>query len=503
MRTNNQRAELILEKANTLKQSGLDTVPEPKRKIVWWKVVTAVTCALVILAGSITGLIFGLKNYGYNIDKMFIANFNSYTAIGSGHINQSGQTASATNNSYMASMGVAYAESSGNSDDNYLVGQKEDGSFEKLFFSKTQNGKPEKEQEGNITQILSFSRFTFIEWNLDIKHHGGGENCFFVDYGGFSWSYKTFVIDNKTGKIFDLSKTGIGTIRFATNELYELYNWDSEDCVYFFDDNGSIYENVTCYKASIENEELKIEEVINTNLIKFIYTSTFTDKYGNLYLSDEAIYNSNINSVNGNKQIINVKYCISNGNVIDVNKKLFRSVNGIVYTEDKTMKVNENGELVPNSFMDCNLILSKENIIKKEGNVEYYYGNPSSKTNDTMLKNIYKVTWSEENAEEYTYEVIPVDAYTKTYVTTSDKIYFLGEEEIFAVEIATGNKIEQAIGTDYIFNSIKTDNIGNVLFEGITKSGMNSVGGIIDNDGNIDISQKNRKYVIYYIKPLN
>lgn len=500
MKTNKQRAELIIKKANELKINNFTEVPQPKKKVVWWKVITAISCSLVVLVGALVGLIVGLANNGYNIDKMYIANFNAYTAIGSGYINSNEQTASAfaSSTTCAGGMNLAYAASNGNNG-NYLMGQKSDGSFEKIAFSKTQNGRPEKQQQGYITKVMSFNRFTFVEWNQDIMHHTTGEYSFSNGNGNYSWDFKTFVIDNKTGKIFSLSKTNISAISFDLRFIYGAGRLDAEDCVYFFTEKYnynspiSIY---TYYKVSIENNELKIEEVVNNSTIDFDDRSIFSDKYGNLFLTESGYNESNYN--------IPIKYCISNGDVIDVNKRLFRSINGIVYTEDKTMKVNENGELVPNTFEDCDLILSRENIIKKDGNVEYYYGKFGQHLdNNHLIDNIYKVTWSTENSEEYSYEVISLEDHTSTFVTTSDKIYFLDEKEIFAVEIETGKKIKQDIGTDYIFNNIQTDNLGNVLFEGVTKNGMKNVNGIIDNNGNIDVSMSNRKYVVYYIKPLN
>ncbi len=493
MKTNKQRAEFILQKASKLKEDGFTEIPQPKKKIVLWKVITAISCAVLVLAGAITGLVVGILNNGYNIDKMYIANFGSYTAIGSGHINSSQQTASA------AGMDIAYAASSEQSNGNYLMGQKSDGSFEKVSFSKTQNGKPEKEQQGYITQALSFNRFTFIEWNLKQKVQmnslSNNGRYLFNNYNTHSaWDYKTFVIDNQTGKIFDISNINIHTLLFDFRYVYGMHRLDADDCVYFYTetwgDSSCIF---TFYKVSIEKGELKVEEVIRNDIINFCASDVFSDKYGNLYLSDKS---------NNSGNLIDVKYCISNGNVINIDKVLFKSVSGIVYTEDKTQKVNENGQLVPNTFTDCDLILSKENLIKKVGNIDYYYGELFDEYPETELfEKIYKITW--KNDEEYSYEIIPVEEYTKTFVTTSDKIYFLEEESIFSIDIETGKKIEQDIGTDYIFNSIQTDNLGNVLFEGITKLGMKNVSGIIDNDGNASILEKNRKYVIYYIKALN
>ncbi len=467
MKTNKERAELILAKAKTLKEAGQVEVLSSKKKPALWKVVTAIACVLVVVAGAITGLVIGLINSGYNIDKMYIANFNSYKAIGAGYINSTGKTASASG------LSVAYAASSNDGGEKYLMGQKEDGSFEKIAFSKTQNGKPEKQQQGYITNILSFNRFTFLEWNRIKNEKSEGEwyKSFRNDYNDTSKdAYKTFILDNKTGKIFDLKSVQIYRFDFEPNGEYGMGKYEGGNCVYF--DFHPYFEDKAIYKVSVENGDLKIEKVISNKEIQFY--DFFSDKYGNLF--------------------VNENYYISNRNVMNLSKTVFKSLNGVVYSEDG-MKVNENGEFVDTSFVDS-LYLEREDMIKKVGNVEYYYSNKPYKK-----ENIYKITW--RNEEEFSCEVIPVEAYTEEYVTTDDKIYFLKEENIFAVEIETGKKIEQEIGAGYIFYNISTDNLGNVLFDGMKKQGMVKVKGIIYNNGQIDISLSKVKYVVYYIKPLN
>ncbi len=489
MKTNKQRAEIILQKANSLSVNDLE--PETK-KFPLWKIITAIACILVVLIGATIGIVIGVSNNNFNLDKMYIANFDSYKALGAGSIND-GNVASASTMPTISANGIQTAYASSNSNKNYLIGQKEDGSLEKIKFSKTKNGKAEKDQKGYITNVHAFQNFTIVEWSkIENPFDKSIDKILRLGY----WT-KIYVIDNKTGKIFNLvSANDYMQYHISSSFIYGYSSLDGGDCFYLYNE---LHQNSrTYYKVSVENELLKVEEIVNNNLIDFNKNQTFTDKYGNLFITDAT--NVTINFMG----CAEVKYCISNRNVIDVGQKVFRSANGIVYTEDKSQKFNANGELVENTFDGCDLIVSKDNLIKKVGNTEYYYGVTINEyyinyVPRDYMQNIYKVTWQDE--EVFSYEAIPISKYTFNYVSTKDKIYFLDEQNIFSVDIETGNK--QELVADYIFNSISTDNLGNVVFNGIRKDNMNHVKGIIYNDGRMDISETNQKYIVYYITALN
>lgn len=508
MKTNQERATIIM---NHYAASCDVATPPAAPRFRRWQVVTAAVCAGLLLFASVA-LLVGLlwrtpgrtpSQTGYSFDQLYIADYQNYDAIGLGSL-----TADDAVTTPHALNAASLSATSNRPHKKYLIGKTKDGRVKKLDFTATKDGpaaKTQDEQSGNITKVYSFTNFTFFQWG----GYDPGEGLLQYAVNGVRESV-IYVIDHRSGKIFALWDTGIADIIWRYASKYGDYTLESDDYLYFIarsraSANG---DNSAFWRLSIVDETLRCEKVIDQDQLAFNVNQTFVDRYGNLYLAD--------------KNYDSPKYrLISPNNTIKLLSTSIRlATNRVVYTYDKTQKVDATGNLVANTFTDVNLFyLAPENRVKTVGNVDYYYGmyqtNGGGYYPDLELdqhyssarqRNIIAVTWLDAQHEQFTYAIVPPTLFTSSaevpqdYVATNDYIYFRDGDKIFSVTITDGTK--QDLSTGYLFNSIYTDNLGNVVFEALDKN-MNNIKGTIDNNGDIDITQNARNYEIYSLKPIN
>ena len=493
MKTNKQRAEIVLEKAKQIKsQNSNQTQPLQKTFSKKQKTIFA-TCiaSFVCVIASVFVLVFSLGGANnFDINNMFIANFENYTALGAGYFEKS-------------NTGAVYADEDTPSKQ-YLLGLTSDGKVEKIKI-KTQEGDEVIEQTWELRNFRAFSNYSIACFRYHDNTTPLGE--FFGNYD----TERTYVIDNKTGKFFSLEN--LPHNYFAVlNQAYFYDGNESQTKLFVWGGYTNAYNELyTLYQLEVVGGNLKVEKVFSASdfegLFKLKYT--FVDVYGNVFLT-----NSYPRQNNNFANVFDVNYCISGGSVKAINQKLYRNLNGIVYTEDNTKQIDKNGNLTDNTKQIPNVFLENEIMIKRLGNVEYYYGLPvreelhnddgyfRSKNNE-QKKYVYKITW--KNSTEYTCEIINIEGIENfdlsglQYVVTSDKIYFRDSTEIFVANTYDGKT--QKLTSEYIFKNIKTDNLGNVVFEA-TGSNLESITGTINNNGQISILTQKPTYEVYYIKPI-
>ena len=435
----------------------------------------ALSCAIVLTLGLALGLVFGLKGPKFNLNNMYITNFEDYVALGS---------ATDANSTGAGSM----ISSNAKKNKKYLVGMKANGEIEKIKVSTEKDGK-EEPINWNLRSIHTFNNYTLASFCNPSYDYPNMIEDYIISKG----KHSTVIIDNKTGKIYALDEmfdtyTAIGT------EVYPfVYSYDgleSSDSIiflatkYYADDFVEIF-----YRATIENSDLKVEKLFETsyssNMVDFLNHLTFTDKYNNIFLSNENHYNNH-----GPYHYV----VTADGHLKSLNGvSIIRCLNGIAYTTDGQYYINEDGEFKTNTFANYNLSISKDYLVKTVGNVQYYYKGKNQ---------ITKVTWT--NDIEFAYEILTIDDVSSTsdvdYVLTADKIFIRQNESIFYVNITDGQTSE--LVSDYFFTSIDTDNLGNVIFTALN-SQMQTVNGIIKNDNSININVAPREYIVHYIKPIN
>ena len=149
---------------------------------------------------------------------------------------------------------------------------------------------------------------------------------------------------------------------------------------------------------------------------------------------------------------------------------------------------NENGITEDALYVPEKVDVSDNSCIKKENNISYYY----------QQGKITKIEYIDE--EKYNVKSILLENYSSEYAVANDKIYFLENEEIYYCEIETGKKT--SVTSDYLFSSIRSNNLGEVFFTAIDNK-MNTVNGIIYADGTISTEVKENTYDMAIVKPLN
>ena len=484
MKSNKERARIILSKCEKQHQEQnyqTSTVQAEKKSKNFWKNKKAwisVCTAFVMVLTLGLGLGLGLSGNGnagdyLNLNNMYIANFEQYTAIGSGALGGV-DTATGANVSIQAT----YKKSK-----HKLVGVRRDGVVEEV---KVTDGKDDAQEiKWGVCNMSSLKNFTIVSFSKYSHTH----TRFYMDD-----STIIVIIDNRTGKIYSLESLLDNTknqFYLYVDGQFDIYptsdidRCESDDSLYFKTEQSSTH----YYKATVKDGELEIKEIFDSsNMVAF--NRMFVDKYGNIFLGNTSVYST----------ILYANYCITtNGQLIQLNSLgVCRALNGIVYTSDKSNQFDEAGNIVDNTFENADFYRSRVDLVKRVGNIEYYFSHKIDSTGNNAKNIIYKVTWKDEI--EFDVEETVLTEYTKDYVVTADKIYFRSETKIFSVDIETGLKTD--LTSDYFFTSIETDNLGNVVFTGLDKN-MNTVSGLIRNDGTIEKNVTASEYEVYYIKALN
>ncbi len=434
---------------------------------------------------------------------MFIANFASYSAIGVGTENQK------------SSKNVAFAyDDADQIKDAKLVGVNDNGEVEEIKYSKEKDGGVEHKIKPRVVGFHSFKDYSIVMFTT-VDYVNMEYGCFFVEPDGkdyFSNEYKSYIIDNRTGKFYSLEKLGKNTnngiFYYSLDACGELYRYTSGKRIYdYFESDSAIYFCSTnhydgdwvidvIYKAAVENEELVVREIFSYEETGLKTDMFFVDRYDNVFLQFG----------------LNNYLLTSDG--LNTCEKFYRSVNGIAYHYVNDSKLNnvslesvadkmvdENGNIVETDFAAKKVFLNSENKIKSTENADYYYEN--DELNNLYFDKIRKVTWLDDEHIAFEFEEITLDDlkhHDIQYVATNDYLYFRLSDQILKTEITTGET--NVLASEYIFTKIEADNLGNVNFEGVSKNSGGKVFGLIDNNGNISVDITMAHYKIYYIKPL-
>ncbi|MCM1404384.1 MAG: hypothetical protein NC133_02685 [Prevotella sp.] len=509
MKTNQTRATEIFHRAAAYQANVADNlvdarISRPRQVILRW---VASVLVVILLMGTGIGLSIGLwkdrsdDNGIANFDKMYIANFANYQAIGTGSIGANAQV-------QPQALGATPVSTQNTDGKRYLVGVDQHNHVERCRVSRRplRDGTQDDESyaiDYQVEKIYSFTRYTFVSFtSVDYNVY----NSDWLDF----YCYKSYVIDNLTGKFYSLNvfteKYDYPVLYLGANGyLKDGYNCDlfeSEDAVFVTVGSPSYNTNRSIYKIYVQGEDLVIEEVFDYSLNLGV-EDYFVDKDNNIYLG--AVYDYNY----FNQDIVryHYKYLISNGKLINLAEKIesteawiFRSLNGVCYLMERksnsyydytiSQYFGADGQLHDNDFDGCDYFFEKAEKVKSVGNTEYY-----------LHKNeLYRVTW--ENEVQFTVEKIDFsrDVDIKGYVATQDYLYIIEENQVSQIAITTGDVT--ALQSDYFFTAIQTDYLGNVVFNG-NDAAMNKIIGTIANDGEITILTQARDYQIYYIAPVN
>ncbi len=442
---------------------------EKKIKIIS---ISLAICVVVATAVILAVCLHPKQNY----DKLVVKNFDSYTQICAGYVNES-LSSKSTNTMSLSTVSAA----SNNKSVSKLIGLKEDGTYEPITFVNKNN--KDVKQSLYLWGFQTYNNFTFLRFGTVSTDNISStyDNC----------SGDGYILSNKTGKIYKDTKDIIAMRpQESVNAVYAQPRYQRKII--------KIYE---------QNEQLIIEEVFNMDDLD-AFSSFFVDRYGNIFSENK-------------RYIIKTNKTIEQLNVD--RSKMYRGMNEIIYCGDKWF--NENGELVDASFVPSNRINFNPNtrinaneeshLLKRSGNAYYYYDNDdryyvkaipdendiTGFTQQFVGDRIFKVTFTDEI--QYTIEEIPLESYvkkTERYVFANDKLYFITSTEIYYLDIETGKKT--TISSNYLFNEMWSDNMGNVCFSALDNN-MNKINGVINPDDSTSVTVTPSKYEIIYITPLN
>lgn len=341
-----------------------------------------------------------------------------------------------------------------------LFGRHHNGSFEKIKYEESSDF----ESNYFVSAIQKLGNFVFINFARDVNKIYNTYNNSPQDYG--------FVLDKKTGKMFDITKYGVN---IYTSGVYGVSNDAFFSLLHL---NGNSHGSI--YKFSIVDGRLEIKELIDLRKVSSFGIEYKVDRYGNIF------------SKNG-------KYILtSQGELRRLDSKVNVAFNGIAYSGNSCF--DKNGDLVPATWVPSNFLNMKDyyeawnqNIIYQSDNEIYYRDLRYSKNKIikyTILNDIeYKVE-----------EIIMQKSEDNTGVVLNERIYFLNDSQIYYVTIKDGSYFE--ISSEYIFNSIYSDNLGNICFTAVTNN-LDNVEGIINyTDNSVEIKMFKNDYKVFYVEPL-
>ena len=280
MKTNKQRADIILERyqknKETQNQQNINKVLPKKHRWFNLKAFAYSMAATLVIIGVSLGLFLGLRQNDLDLSKMYILNFDKYVAIGAG--------SPLTNDEQVSANVLSFdANSTGK---NYMIGVDQYGNVEKLRFALNNNtsetDQTEQEeidkQDWQVSKIKIFERFIVVEFNT------------FISTSENFWLNHTYVIDNETGKMYYLNNSDETNYIYFVSEDTNFFDNEKEgidmeqtkDSIYFYTYGsfGSSFMVHEVFKVYVKNDELVVEEVYNKDM-GLILKSYFVDKYDN------------------------------------------------------------------------------------------------------------------------------------------------------------------------------------------------------------------------------
>lgn len=384
-----------------------------------------------------------------------------------------------------------------------LYGRRKDGSYEQIEF----------EEENDITtkyglySMQKVGDFVLMSYS---KNYTGEVYKIFQDSG-----YYNFLMDTRSGKLFDISELGISAAHYGCFSFSEgaIFVGLTEEIAPFE------YKEYLC-KFSVVGGMLEVKKIMERNDGGDVFSFYTADKYGNLY------------SLRSNQQnYIYTKY----GVLEKLDHNIFIAANGIAYqvewSEDDsdykfTKWINsygetENAEFVPESLYN---ILDSNGIIftrcfDEKGKLrtvnEYSYGYMITGDNRPYLYSEENVFYCFQSGQIVKYEFIDDVRYEVEFIDlekcesynggdntvyAGERVYFLNSEEVYYINMKDGSA--HTLSSGYIFKKIYSDNQGGIIFEGLDER-LNTVTGMIGADDSVTVGITPREYEIFYIASLN
>lgn len=347
-----------------------------------------------------------------------------------------------------------------------LIGKNKNGYYEQIVFE----GNKGFTDKYNVSFVQDSNSFLFIGYT---KNYDGPV---YKSLNNSQSDYR-LVLDKRSGKLYDITDYEIniysnGVYGFTDDAFYCLVRINNKDKL---------------FKFSVVDEMLQAEELFDYEKVGVFNLIYGIDRYGNIYFDS--------------------KYMLTaNGQLIKLNGKVKLGMNNIAYIGDQW--VNSDGELepasfVPNDFTNLSLLIdvaqnAKTFCIYEDGNTSYYRL-PFENNDSIDMGVIYKYEFLDNI--RYTVQKIKLSKFEKNEgIILKDRIYFQNANEVYYVNIKDGSY--NIINSEYVFNTIYSNNQGEIIFEGVD-SYLNDVVGVINYDNSITVGVTQKEYNIFYEMPIN
>lgn len=407
-----------------------------------------------------------------NLDQYVVKNWGEYKAIGAGYIENVPSSSSARTMSRQQNAEGKKPK---------LIGIKQDGSYEPIVF-QDKNDK-EVTPQLFLYSFAAFENFTFINYS-------SRQETSIIDYFYTSPELQSYVIDNKTGKIYNFSNI------YSFDVMGRDY-WDgqgeSKDAI--FTVGAVTRHNVVnggehLCKMSVENGQLKVEEIVDvqhlTQFRRFIVdrnNNVFSHDYEYVITADKQIHKLNYDHLTKQQQ--------------QQEQKFYKGLDGLIYSGNYVF-VDGSWKEADRLSVDClecygDGDVTDDYLLTSVGDTSYYY-----KKDGVVVKTIQtSPDWVD--VEYITLEDFEKREWWDEFIFANDRLYFMDSSEVYYVSIFDGKKT--VVENQYVFYEIWQDH-ERVCFKGYDVD-LNQVSGVINSDNSVTIGIEEIPYNIIYIKAIN
>lgn len=415
----------------------------------------------------------------------YVANLSSYSDIGVATVNNTySSVASNTqiNSKYLLmNTNFTYAQPD-NHHKTCLVGVGDDNEIEEICFQKHHS---KINSKLNIISFNQTKRYVIITYT---------DKEVTKIYDTQFWNgkrYRTYILDKETNLVFKFDcfvNFGVG--------MYG-YGIMGSDCGDYFiitaSNNGCSY-----YKVGIVNKELKIQEIFNQYTIPDGAEIRLCDKYGNCII--QRYNNMGFYILNKQGKLIYLNQTLDLCGGIIHPGTTYRAVDGCIYNGNYVL--NETGEFVVASYIPNRYILPSESLVYSTETADYYFlaNEFDSSTNYMWFykKTLIKV---KKNNDEYSFEEIPFNVNKKGFQSGDAFYSFENDTDIIKTNILTGEQKTITIENNIMISSISVHDYNQIQFVGVNEY-LQTVKGIIFDDGTVSFDYEEPNFITFFIKPL-
>ena len=450
----------------------------------------------VIICGGIitTFCILSLKIE--NLDG-YIVDLESYSNIGVAVVNKNSKESKNMN----IKINSGYCSISSNNSNNEsliknkrncLVGVDNEGNVEELRFKKKNSNIKPKLNICSFNQTKRYIIVTYFDGKASLVSYSNQ----FKNGKEYDRNYRTYIIDKQTNLVF---KFDLFEDIYIGQGGYGIIGSDCGD--YFIiraslSDGKGHYIGTTYCKVGVENDQLKVQEIFRKDTLPGGSEIRLCDIYGNCIIHRYSNQRYYVLKNTGELSLLDINLDLCGG--INHPGTTYRAIDGCIYNANQVL--NYNGEFVDAEYITDGYILPTETLAYSTESADYYY---AIKTYNNGYFWYYPntVIKVEKNSERYNFEEIPFNINGEGFQYKENYYSFGDDNVIMKTNILTGDQVIINLQENIILNSISLFNYSHIYFVGINEY-MQTVKGIIMEDGRIIYKIEEPNFVTYYLQPL-